>query len=148
MRSVYPSMYLCIQFLSDGPTYSCSWTILAVGTCSREFIVKQQVLHSRRQHERVDTPQGVWAVWRCGLTEDTSRVKDLSVRGLFIETLKVCPVDANVDLYFLVEDGEIRANATVRYVKPGCGLGLQFKTIRTEDRIRFTTMIKRLLRPR
>ena len=80
-------------------------------------------------------------------TEDTSQVKDLSVRGLFIETLKVCPVDANVDLHFLVEDGEVKANATVRYVKEGCGLGLQFKTVRTEDRIRFASMIKRLLRP-
>lgn len=110
--------------------------------------MKQEVLHSRRRHRRAETPQGVWAVWRCGLTEDTSRVRDLSVRGLFIETLKVCPVDANVDLYFLVEDGEIRANATVRYVKAGNGLGLQFKTVRTEDRIRFARMIKRLLLPR
>jgi len=39
------------------------------------------------------------------------------VGGLFVETLKVCPVDATVELHFLVEDGEIRANATVRYVK-------------------------------
>ena len=109
--------------------------------------MKQQVLHSRRKHKRVDTPQGVWALWRSGSVEDTSRVKDLSARGLFIETLKVCPVDASVDLHFLVEEGEIKANAIVRYVKTGSGLGLQFKTVRTEDRTRFATMIKRLFRP-
>jgi hypothetical protein len=69
------------------------------------------------------------------------------VGGLFIETLKVCPVDATVELHFLVEDGEIRANATVRYVKAGSGIGLQFKTVRSEDQVRFSTMMKRLIQP-
>ena len=83
--------------------------------------------------------------WRCGKTEDTSRVKDLSAGGLFIETKKTCPVGATVDLYFLVEDGEITASATVRYVKAGSGLGLQFKSVRSEDQKRFGSMVKRLL---
>jgi len=110
----------------------------------RERILKKQVLHSRRHHRRVETPEGVWVVWRFGRTEDTSRVKDLSVGGLFIETLKVCPIEATVNLQFLVEDGGITANATVRYVKAGSGLGLKFKTVRSEDQDRFATMIKRL----
>ena len=67
--------------------------------------------------------------------------------GLFVETLKVCPVDATVKLHFLVEDGEIAADATVRYVKAGSGLGLKFKTVRSEDQARFGTMIKRLILP-
>ncbi len=108
--------------------------------------MKKPVLHSRRHHERVETPQGVCVVWRCGHIEDTSRVKDVSVGGLFIETLKACPVDATVKLHFLVEDGEITADATVRYVKAGSGLGLKFKNVRTEDQIRFATMIKRLIK--
>jgi len=103
------------------------------------------ILHSKRHHRRVQTPEGVWAIWRCGQTEDTSRVKDLSVGGLFIETRKVCPIDATVELHFLVQDGEIRANATVRYVKVGSGLGLHFETIRSEDRARFAEMVKRLM---
>jgi hypothetical protein len=107
--------------------------------------VKKRVLHSRRHHKRVDTPQGVWAIWRCGRIEDTSRIRDLGVGGLFLETLKVCPVDATVELNFLVQDGEIKATATVRYVKAGSGLGLQFKAIRSEDQGRFTEMVKRLL---
>ena len=85
--------------------------------------------------------------WQCGRAEDTSRVKDLSVGGLFIHTLKVCPVDAKVKLNFLVEDGAITAEATVRYVKAGSGLGLKFKSVRSEDQIRFATMIKRLIKP-
>ena len=112
-----------------------------------ERILKKPALHSRRHHERVETPQGVWVYWRCGRTEDTSRVKDVSVGGLFIETLKVCPVDAAIKLHFLVEDGEITADATVRYVKPRSGLGLKFKNVRTEDQVHFATMIRRLFKP-
>lgn len=109
--------------------------------------MKNQVLHSRRHGKRVETPDGVWVLWKCGRTEDTSRVKDLSVGGLFIETTRNCPVDATVELHFLVEDGEIRATATVRYVLPRTGLGLQFKSIRHDDQQRFSTMIKRILQP-
>jgi hypothetical protein len=67
--------------------------------------------------------------------------------GLYLETLKICPVDATVDLHFLVEDGEVRASAAVRYVNHGRGLGLQFKSVRGEDQTRFSTMIRRLLVP-
>jgi hypothetical protein len=112
-----------------------------------ERTLKKQALHSKRHHKRVETPQGLWVVWQHGRTEDTSRVKDLSVGGLFVETLKVCPVDATVKLHFLVQDGEIRAEATVRYVKAGSGLGLQFKSVRSDDQVRFTTMIKRIIQP-
>ena len=72
----------------------------------------------------------------------------MSVGGLFIETLKVCPIDATVELHFLVEDGAIRATAMVRYVKAGSGIGLQFKTVRSEGQVRFSTMMKRLIQPR
>jgi hypothetical protein len=68
------------------------------------------------------------------------------VGGLFVETSKVCPIDATVELHFLVEDGGIRATATVRYIKAGTGLGLQFKTVRSEDREHFSAMIKRLIK--
>jgi len=111
----------------------------------RERSLTKNVLHSRRHHRRVETPEGVWAFWRCGRTEDTSRVRDLSVGGLFIETRKVCPVGETVELHFLVQDGEIRANAMVRYVKAGSGLGLQFETVRNEDQTRFAKMVKRLM---
>lgn len=106
--------------------------------------MKKQVLKSRRHHKRVDTPQGVWAYWRCGRSEDTSRVRDISVGGVFIETKKTLPVDATVELNFLVEDGGIVAKAAVRYVLPGVGVGLQFKNVRTEDQNHFTAMMKRI----
>ena len=136
-----------MAFDTDLPSYSFSWAVRTEIICTSERILKKQVLHSRRHSKRVETPQGVWVLWRCGRIEDTSRVKDVSVGGLFIETSKVCPIDAIVELHFLVEDGEIRANATVRYVKAGSGIGLQFKTVRSEDQVRFATMVKRLIQP-
>ena len=90
-------------------------------------------------------PEVVLVLWRWGRTEDTSRVKDLSVGGLFVETKKVCPVDAAVKLNFLAENGEITTEASVRHVKPGSGLGLQFKSVRSEDQVRFAAMIKGLI---
>jgi PilZ domain len=68
-----------------------------------------------------------------------------SVGGLFIETAKTCPVDATVELHFLVEDGEVRATATVRYILPRIGIGLQFRAVRNDDQQRFSAMIKRIL---
>ena len=65
--------------------------------------------------------------------------------GVFIETKKVCPVDATVELHFLVQDGEIRASATVRFITQGVGMGVQFKTIRSEDQQRFAAMIRRII---
>ena len=108
-------------------------------------MVKKKVLSSRRQHKRVDNPQGVWVYWRCGRTEDTSRVRDISVGGIFVETRKNLPVDATVELNFLVEDGGIVAKAAVRYVLPGVGVGLQFKNVRTEDQPQFAAMMKRVI---
>lgn len=107
--------------------------------------VKKQVLHSRRQHKRVDSLQGVWVYWRCGQREDTSRIRDISVGGVFIETETTLPIDATVELNFLVEDGGILAKATVRYVLPGVGVGLQFKSVRTEDQPQFAAMLRRII---
>jgi hypothetical protein len=101
---------------------------------------------SRRHNKRYETPQGIWVLWRCGKVEDMSRVRDVSVGGLFVETQKVCPLDTPIELHFLVEDGEIRATATVRYASANHGMGLQFKTVRSEDQQRFSLMIKRLIR--
>lgn len=137
-----------LRSLLTDPTIPVPGQHVAGVTCTSERVLKKQVLHSRRHHKRIETPEGVCAIWRCGRTEDTSRVKDLSVGGVFIETMKVCPVGATVELHFLVEDGEIRVSATVRYIKAGSGLGLQFKTVRSEDQVRFATMIKRLIQSR
>ena len=97
-----------------------------------------------RQTRRVETSKNVWVVWGRGRPEDTSRVRNLSADGLFIETRKTCPVGSTVALDFLVEDGAIRATANVRHLIPRVGMGLKFQTIRGDDQAHFVKMITRL----
>lgn len=54
-------------------------------------------------------------------------------------------MDAPIRLDFLVEDGQIRAKATVRHVKRGRGLGLKFIALPEEDGPRLAALVTRLL---
>ena len=78
------------------------------------------------------------------LRSNVSRVMDLSVGGLFIETAKLKRVGATTNLHFLVQEGQIRAEAVVRHVKPGGGLGLKFKAVSEKDRPNLTALLRRL----
>jgi hypothetical protein len=107
-------------------------------------MVQQPVSHSRRFTSRVETPEGVWVDWRCAGREDISRVRNLSLGGLFVETSTSRGVDSTVELDFLVHEGQIRAEAVVRRVEPGRGLALRLTTVRDEDRQRLEALISRL----
>jgi PilZ domain-containing protein len=100
---------------------------------------------SRRHYPRIETPGGVWAYWNCKGREDTSRVRDLSMGGLFFETEVAHDVDTTIGLDFLVQEGQIRAEAVVRHVKPGSGLGLKFTALTEEHGPRLTALMTRLL---
>jgi len=107
--------------------------------------VQQQTPHSRRFSSRVATPPGdVYVYWSSVGYDDTSRVRDLSSGGLFVQTRKTKSVGAKTNVHFLVEEGQIRAEAVVRHVMPGRGLGLQFTAVHEEDRPRLAGLMKRL----
>jgi hypothetical protein len=103
-----------------------------------------QTPHSKRFSSRVETPRDVYVYWSSFGHDDASRVRDLSSGGLFVQTRKSGFVGAKTDLYFLVEEGQIRAEAVVRHVEPGRGLGLKFTAVRQEDRRRLAGLMKRL----
>ena len=106
--------------------------------------MQQQTPHSRRFSSRVATPGDVYVYWSSVGYGDTSRVRDLSSRGLFVQTRKSRSVGAKAKLHFLVEEGQIRAEAVVRRVEPGRGLGLQFTAVYEEDRRRLADLMRRL----
>ena|SRR6267143_1362737 len=106
--------------------------------------MQQQTPHSRRFSSRVATPGDVYVYWSSVGYGDTSRVRDLSSRGLFVQTRQPKPLGAKANLHFLVEEGQIRAEAVVRRVEPGRGLGLQFTAVREEDRRRLADLMRRL----
>jgi len=103
-----------------------------------------QSIPSRRRCPRVEKPQGVWVYWNCKGREDTSRVRDLSTGGLFVETEEARDVDAPIRLDFLVQEGRIRAKAVVRHAKTGSGLGLKFTALTEEDGPRLAALMTRL----
>jgi hypothetical protein len=106
--------------------------------------MQPQTPHSKRFSSRVETPGDVYVYWSSAGYDDTSRVRDLSSGGLFVQTRKPRSVGAKTKLHFLVEEGQIRAEAIVRRVEPGRGLGLKFTAVREEDRRRLADLMKRL----
>jgi hypothetical protein len=109
----------------------------------KRFLALQSI-PTRRRSPRIEKPHGVWVYWHCQGREDTSRVLDLSTAGLFVETEVGRDVDDAIRLDFLVQEGQIRAKAVVRHVKPGCGLGLKFIALTAEDGPRLTALMTRL----
>jgi len=109
-----------------------------------KYFLADRSIPSRRHYPRVETPSGVWVYWNCEGLEDTSRVRDLSLGGLFVETAEARDLDATVKLDFLVQEGQIRAEAVVRHAKPGSGLGLRFTALTEEDGPRLTALMTRL----
>jgi c-di-GMP-binding flagellar brake protein YcgR len=99
---------------------------------------------SRRLSARVETPDGVWVYWRSNGRDDLSRVHDLSTGGLFIETSTPRITNTKITVDFLVQEGQIRAEAVVRHVKPGRGLGLRFTAVPDADRRHLAALVTRL----
>ena len=105
---------------------------------------QQPVSPSRRGYSRIDTPESVRVYWSCGGRDDTSRVGNLSPGGLFIETREPGLLGAKTKLDFLVQEGQIRAEAVVRHVSPGRGLGLKFTAVTDKDRPHLAALLNRL----
>ena len=93
---------------------------------------------------RVETPRGVWVYWRCNDKDDVSRVRDLGAGGLFINTSSPRPVGMKAELDFLVQEGQIRAEAVVRHFKPSNGLGLKFTAVAEQDSPHLAALLTRL----
>jgi hypothetical protein len=112
----------------------------------RKRILQQKILHLRRSHSRVEALVNVYIFWRSDGREDVATVKNLSFSGLFIETEKPKDPGDTAELHFLVQEGQIRADAVVRRAKPGQGLGLRLRAVHNDDRRRLAELMKRLRR--
>jgi hypothetical protein len=99
----------------------------------------------RRCSSRFEAPDYVYAYWRCNGIDDVSRVRDLSVGGLFLQTEKPPNQEGLIiKVDFLVQEGQIRTEAEVRRSEPRTGLGLKFTAITQEDRQRLAALLVRL----
>jgi hypothetical protein len=68
----------------------------------------------------------------------------MSLGGLFVETQAARGVGSTVKLEFLVQEGQIRADAVVKRVEPSLGLALKFTAVMDDDRSRMAALINRL----
>jgi len=76
--------------------------------------------------------------------DDVSKVRDLSVGGLFLSTHRRQRDGTRLKIEFLVQEGQIRAEAIVKRWEAANGLGLRFTAISDEDRHRLATLLTRL----
>jgi hypothetical protein len=71
----------------------------------------------------------------------------MSMGGLFLATTENQAAAGTVSrLNFLVAEGQIRADAEVRHVRPGNGLGLKFTALNEQDRPKLAALLTRLRR--
>jgi PilZ domain len=107
-------------------------------------MLKQPLSLSRRFTSRVVTPESVWVDWRCDGREDISRVRNMSLGGLFLETRTSRGLGSTIKLEFLVQEGQIRADAIVRRIEPGHGMALKLTAVSDQDRPRLAALMNRL----
>ena len=100
---------------------------------------------SRRFTTRVAEPPDLWVFWNCRKNDGLSRVLDLSLAGLrlSIDKSESMGVGEKIHINFLTPEGQIRADAIVRNMRPG-NLGLKFIAISEEDRTHLTALMTRL----
>jgi len=108
--------------------------------------LRPSTVPSRRLSSRVHATGQVWAYWHCQGHDDLSPVRDMSIGGLFLETPQKRPAGMVTRLHFLVEEGQIRADAVIRHVRPGTGLGLKFTAVNEKDRAKLAGLLTRLRR--
>jgi hypothetical protein len=99
---------------------------------------------SRRKMSRIPVANDVWVYWESQHHHDLSRVRDLSPAGLFLETRARRREGERVQLHFLVQEGQIRAEAVVRHAVTGHGLGMKINSISSQDAPQLKRLLSRL----
>jgi hypothetical protein len=100
---------------------------------------------SRRRSSRIPVVEDVWVYWESAPYRDISRVRDLSPGGLFLETRARKKEGERVRLHFLVQEGQIRAEAEIRHVAAnGRGFGMKINFVTTQDAPCLRRLLSRL----
>jgi hypothetical protein len=100
----------------------------------------------KRQYQRISLPKGMFVAWHGGDLQLFSRVRTLGMGGLFISAPNPPPVSTKLRLSFEVPGGYVHAEAIVRNIVPGEGMGAEFTRMELKDRILLEQLLKRLLR--
>ena len=120
-------------------------TNLSALTPSSPGAMHDKMSKSRRRYPRIQTPKGVWVAWQTeGQKQSVSRVSDLNLGGLFIDTSSPLALGTVLSVLLAVPEGEIRARSTVRNTTAE-GMGVEFTEIAKPDQARLQALITRLM---
>lgn len=89
---------------------------------------------------------GMSVGWYGGGQQQVSRVKALSMGGLFLSGPSAPPVGTDLKLVFQVPGGIVMADAVVRNIATGEGMGVEFTNINPQGRVLLEQLLNRLLR--
>jgi hypothetical protein len=105
-----------------------------------------EAIHQKRRYARIALPKGMRVAWHGDDLQLFSRVRTLGMGGLFISVANPPAVGAKVRLSFEVPGGTVHAEAIVRNIVRGEGMGVEFTRLGMKDRILLEKLLKRLLR--
>lgn len=108
--------------------------------------IPAQPARPMRRYPRVSLPKGMPVSWHGTDLQLFSRVKTIGMGGLFIAAPNPPPVGTKVRLAFEVPGGSVRAEAVVRNIAPGEGLGVEFLRMDLKDKLLLQRLMNRLLR--
>jgi len=97
-----------------------------------------------RASPRVAISAGVWVSWHTSGHRVVSRVRDLSVGGVFVSTDAPPAIGTPVKLLFALPEGEIHIEGIVRYQRAQEGMGIEFRRMGSGARARLLEFLRRL----
>jgi len=97
-----------------------------------------------RRSPRTEVSKGIWVSWQTTGASTVSRVRDLSIGGVFVSTHAPPAVGATVKLLFSLPEGEVRVEGIVRYADTKKGMGVEFTRVGTADGARLREVLRRL----
>ena len=98
-----------------------------------------------RRYERIGLRQGPLVAWQGPAGRTVSRVATLGLGGVFIEAAEPAATGEGIKMVFRVAGREVSARAMVRDSRPGKGMGVEFISMRPEDRARLDRLLRKLL---
>ena len=99
-----------------------------------------------RRHQRISLPQGMSVTWYGSGQQQVSRVKTLSMGGLFLCGPNTLRAGTDLTLVFEVPGGMVLAEAVVRNIVPGEGMGVESTKMNPQNRALLEGLLTRLLR--
>jgi hypothetical protein len=102
-------------------------------------------LIAARRCQRISLPNGMSVAWYGGGQQQVSRVRELGMGGAFLcgNTMRV---GTELTLVFQVPGGILQAQAVVRNIVLGEGMGVEFAKMNPEGQVLLEQLLTRLLR--